>query len=99
MGGMAYESSPGPWSSDVGRDVVRRATLASPKPVPTGAARTTWEYRQLTLPRGTGREAARAVLVEAAEVERWELARLRLHPDGRRTVWLRRQILRVARTA
>jgi hypothetical protein len=62
-------------------------------------SRSTWEYRELSLPRGTGRDAARAALVEAAELERWELARLRLHPDGHRTVWLRRRILRVARTA
>jgi hypothetical protein len=102
MGRMADESSPRPWPSGVGRDSVRRASLRAPEPAPAGSAlsaRTTWEYRQLSLPRGTGRETARAVLVEAAEVERWELARLRLHPDGRRTVWLRRRILRVPRTA
>lgn len=68
-------------------------------PVRGGAGASTWEYRQLSFPRGTAKEAARSVLVEAAEVERWELARLRLHPDGRRTVWLRRRVLRVARTA
>ncbi len=62
-------------------------------------SRSTWEYRQLSLPRGTGRDAAKAVLVEAAELGRWELARLRLHPDGRRTVWLRRRIVRAVRTA
>jgi hypothetical protein len=69
---------------------------ASGRPVP---ARSTWEYREVSLPRGTGRDAARLALVEQAEVGRWELARLRLYPDGRRTVWLRRRILRATRTA
>lgn len=60
---------------------------------------TTWEYREVSLPRGTGRDAARAAMVEAAELERWELARLRLYPDGRRRIWLRRRIQRITRTA
>lgn len=58
-----------------------------------------WEYRELSLPRGTTRQQARALLTEMAEYGHWELARLRLYPDGRRRVWLRRKILRVARTA
>jgi len=59
----------------------------------------TWEYRQITLPRGTSRNAAKEALVELAEHGAWELARLRLYPDGRRKVWLRRRILRAVRTA
>ena len=59
----------------------------------------TWEYREITLPRGTARDAVRASLVELAEHGSWELARLRLYPDGRRRVWLRRRILRAVRTA
>lgn len=66
---------------------------------PRRRSSTTWEYREVSLPRGTGRDAARAALVEAAELGRWELARLRLYPDGRRRIWLRRRIQRVARTA
>lgn len=58
-----------------------------------------YEYRELSLPRGTSRDAARAVLTEYAEYGHWELSRLRLYPDGRRKVWLRRRVLRVARTA
>jgi hypothetical protein len=34
-----------------------------------------------------------------AEHGSWELARLRLYPDGRRRVWLRRKVLRAVRTA
>ena len=59
----------------------------------------TWEFREISLPRGTPRETARAALVEMAEHGAWELARLRLYPDGRRRVWLRRRIQRAVRTA
>ena len=60
---------------------------------------TTWEYRELAFPRGTTREAARVLLTGAAETEHWELDRLRLYPDGRRIVTLRRRVYRVMRTA
>jgi hypothetical protein len=59
----------------------------------------TWEYREISLPRGTARDAVRAALVELAEHGSWELARLRLYPDGRRRVWLRRRVIRSVRTA
>ena len=59
----------------------------------------TWEFRELTLPRGTPRGAARSLLTEYAEHGRWELARLRLYPDGTRRVWLRRKVIRAVRTA
>ena len=57
-----------------------------------------YEYREVALPRGTTRDAARALLTECAEYGHWELARLRLYPDGRRRVWLRRRVMKVART-
>jgi hypothetical protein len=59
----------------------------------------TWEYRELAFPRGTTREAARMLLTGAAETGHWELDRLRLFPDGRRIVRLRRRIYHVMRTA
>ena len=59
----------------------------------------TWEYRNLFLPRGTSRETARVLLTGAAETEHWELDRLRLFPDGRRTVRLKRRVYRMMRTA
>jgi hypothetical protein len=65
----------------------------------TASRASTWEYREITLPRGTARDAARAALTELAEHGSWELARLRLYPDGRRRVWLRRRVLRAVRTA
>ena len=57
-----------------------------------------YELRELRLPRGTTREESRRTLTEQAEYGQWELARLRLYPDGSRRVWLRRRIIRVART-
>jgi len=58
-----------------------------------------YEFRDLLLPRGTSRGAARRMLAEHAEYGHWELARLRMFPDGTRKVTLRRRILRVARAS
>jgi hypothetical protein len=60
---------------------------------------TEYEFRHMLLPRGTSRNDARRLLTDAAEYGHWELARLRLYPDGSRRVVLRRKIIRVARTA
>ncbi|MDQ1586308.1 MAG: hypothetical protein QOH80_1673, partial [Actinomycetota bacterium] len=51
------------------------------------------------LPRGTTRGEARRLLTDHAEYGHWELARLRLFPDGSRRVWLRRRVIRAVRTA
>jgi len=57
-----------------------------------------YEYQTLRLPRGTSRGATARLLTDHAEYGHWELARLRLAPDGSRTVWLRRKIIRAVRT-
>lgn len=57
-----------------------------------------YEYHRLELPRGTTRNVARRLLTDAAEYGHWELDRLRLFPDGRRMVVLRRRIMRVRST-
>lgn len=57
------------------------------------------EYVTLNLPRGMSRTAVRTLLVEHAEKGHWTLDRVRIFPDGRRVVRLRRRILRVMRTA
>ena len=57
-----------------------------------------YEYRHLTLPRGTTRGQARALLTEQADTGRWELSRVRLFVGGARQVSLRRRIIRVRRT-
>jgi hypothetical protein len=59
----------------------------------------TWEYREFAFPRGTSREAARVMLTGAAETAHWELDQLRVYPDGRRVVRLRRRVYRMMRTA
>jgi hypothetical protein len=50
-----------------------------------------WEYHRVSLPIGTSREHARAVLSVAASYGGWELRRYRSWPDGRRKVDLRRR--------
>jgi hypothetical protein len=57
-----------------------------------------YSYLVLYLPRGMPRDAARRVLTDHAEYGQWELARLRLNPDGSRKATLRRQIIRPVRT-
>jgi hypothetical protein len=57
-----------------------------------------YEYQRVTLPRGTSRNAAQRLLVDAAEHGHWELDRLRLYPDGTRKVTLRRRIIRMRST-
>jgi hypothetical protein len=57
-----------------------------------------YSYLVLNLPRGTSREVARRILTDHAEYGHWELARLRLYPDGSRKAWLRRAIIRPMRS-
>ncbi|GGO61783.1 DUF5703 family protein [Nonomuraea cavernae] len=57
-----------------------------------------YSYMDIYIPRDLSREAARQLLTEHAEYGHWELARVRLHPDGSRHVRLRRKIMRVRRT-
>ncbi len=57
-----------------------------------------YSYLVVHLPRGTTRDTARRILTDHAEYGRWELARLRLNPDGSRKATLRRTIIRPVRT-
>jgi hypothetical protein len=57
-----------------------------------------YETDHLRLPRTLPRKMVRQLLVERAEYGGWELARVRVYPDGRRTVTLRRRIIRVNKT-
>ncbi|GDX33105.1 hypothetical protein LBMAG15_20400 [Actinomycetes bacterium] len=59
----------------------------------------TWEFRDISMSRETSRESARELLTSVAETDNWELDRLRIFPDGRRSARLRRRVIRVARTA
>ncbi|HEY6798508.1 MAG TPA: DUF5703 family protein [Kineosporiaceae bacterium] len=78
-------------------------TSSTPRPVPPLADdlppdRGEYEYRLLTMTRGSSRAEVRRVLTEYAEYERWELARVQLLMNGTRRIWLRRKIIRVVRT-
>jgi hypothetical protein len=58
-----------------------------------------WEFRDVVLPRGISKTAAKDLLVAEAELGQWELARTRILVDGRRLVRLRRRVIRMQRTA
>jgi hypothetical protein len=58
-----------------------------------------WEFRDVVLPRGLSKTAAKDLLVVHAEQGQWELARTRILVDGRRIVRLRRRVIRMQRTA
>jgi hypothetical protein len=57
-----------------------------------------YEFQRFQLPRTISRSAVRRLLIDHAEYGGWELARLRLFPDGTRKVELRRRIIRVRST-
>jgi hypothetical protein len=57
-----------------------------------------YEYQRVALPRHVGRDAAQEILKLHAEFGEWELARLRLYPDGQRLVTLRRPRRRAGRS-
>jgi hypothetical protein len=80
-------------------DDTGRNTGTTTGPNPGSGAGDHYEYRVLTLSRETTRGDVRRLLTEHAEYGRWELARVRLYVGGNRKVWLRRKIIRVARTA
>jgi hypothetical protein len=53
-----------------------------------------YEFDRLTISRDFSRSAVTRMLVDRAEHGGWELAKLRLAPDGTRRVVLRRKIIR-----
>ncbi len=58
-----------------------------------------WEFDKVTFSREFSRNVVTKLLVERAEHGGWELARVRITPDGTRRVILRRKIIRAVRTA
>lgn len=58
-----------------------------------------WEYRELRFTREVHRSEVRAYLTSIAEVERWEIDRVRITNDGRRWIRLRRKTYLVSKTA
>jgi hypothetical protein len=57
-----------------------------------------FEFQRFWLPHTQSRSAVLRLLTDAAEYGGWELDRLRLLPDGRRRVVLRRRIIKAVRT-
>lgn len=62
------------------------------------AAGAEYEFQRFWLSRTETRSAVRRLLTDRAEYDGWELDRLRLLPDGRRRVTMRRRIIRVRPT-
>ncbi len=58
-----------------------------------------WEFDKVSFSREYPRSVVTRLLVERAEHGGWELARVRIAPDGTRRVVLRRKIIRAVRTA
>ncbi len=69
--------------------------MAAQRSLARSARATEYEFYDLLLPRSISRTAALRLLNDHAEYGHWELARLRLFPDGTRKVVLRRKIIRV----
>ncbi len=58
-----------------------------------------WEFDAVVFERALSRSAVTRFLVEKAEKGGWTLDRVRIGPDGKRRVVLRRKIIRAVRTA
>jgi hypothetical protein len=58
-----------------------------------------WEFTELTFSRDVKRSEVKTYLTIMAEIDRWEIDRVRITSDGRRYVKLRRKIFHLERTA
>ncbi|NBU31819.1 MAG: hypothetical protein EBS36_01420 [Actinobacteria bacterium] len=58
-----------------------------------------WDYTELNFSRHVSRGDIKSHLTMLAEIERWEVDRVRVFSDGRRWVRLRRKIYHLQRTA
>ncbi|MSO33254.1 MAG: hypothetical protein EXQ80_02365 [Candidatus Nanopelagicaceae bacterium] len=53
-----------------------------------------YEYQTIRIPKGMRINIVRSMLVERAEMGSWILDRVRIYPDGRHLVTLRRRIIK-----
>jgi len=53
-----------------------------------------FEYQTIQIPKGMKINVVRSMLVERAELGSWILDRVRIYPDGRHLVTLRRRIIK-----
>jgi len=59
---------------------------------------TTWEIREVSLPKKVSRKEAVKTLTELAEYGRWELVRTRIYPNGVKRMWVKKKVMRVELT-
>ena len=57
-----------------------------------------WEIREVPLPKKVSRREAKELLTELAEYGRWELVRTRIYPNGVKRMWVKKRIQKVERT-
>lgn len=53
-----------------------------------------YEYQTIQIPKGMKINVVRSMLVERAELGSWVLDRVRIYPDGRHLVTLRRRVIK-----
>ena len=53
-----------------------------------------YEYQTIQIPKGLKINVVRSMLVERAELGSWVLDRVRIYPDGRHLVTLRRRVIK-----
>lgn len=58
-----------------------------------------WDYTELNFSRHVSRSDIKTQLTMMAEIQRWEVDRVRVFSDGRRWVRLRRKVYRLQRSA
>lgn len=58
-----------------------------------------WEFTEVKFSRRVSRNDIKAYLTAIAEIERWEVDRVRVYSDGRRWVRLRRKTYQLQRSA
>ena len=57
-------------------------------------ASNSYEYQTIQIPKGMKINVVRSMLVERAELGSWILDRVRIYPDGRHLVTLRRRVIK-----
>lgn len=62
------------------------------------SAASEYETTQFELPRTWSRSVVRQLLTDRTEHSGWELRRVRLYPNGRRVVTMRRRVIRARKT-
>lgn len=54
-----------------------------------------WEIREVPLPKKVTRREAKQLLTELAEYGRWELVRTRIYPNGVKRMWVKNVFIKL----